>query len=105
MTGGIAVVHQHSERAHAVHALLERVLADAVVDGMDADAGELLHLGDEIRFAIQDDMVAAVRFGDLRFRLARDRTDDVDAEQLRPLTAKEDNEFSKAWSKAANGVG
>ncbi|MEY2694566.1 MAG: hypothetical protein RL142_914 [Actinomycetota bacterium] len=33
-----------------------------------------------------------------------DETFATKLKQLRPLTAKEDNEFSKAWSKAANGV-
>src|SRR5215468_3207728 len=58
---GVAVVHQHSERAHAVERRREGVLADAVEHSRDALRCDRLDGGDEVHLAIEDGVIAAMR--------------------------------------------
>ena len=63
----------------------ESVLADAVIDHVaQLAAGDLLHPRDEILVAIKDDVVAAIRLGELGLFLRADGADDGGAERAWP---------------------
>jgi hypothetical protein len=76
--------------SQGVEALIEGVLAYAVVDDVDALAtGDVFRLFGEVLLSVQDHLVRPGAFGELRLLLGRDGTDGARPAQLRELAQKE----------------
>ncbi len=87
---------QQPARREAAERVLDRVLADGVVDHGNARAtGEAADFAGKIAAAIDHDVIAAMRPRDRRFSLAADAADDPDTEVPRPL-AHEDADAARS---------
>ena len=81
----VAVVHQHSERPHAIETLDEGVPPDSVEHGRDTLRRNRLHRGDKIDLSVEHHVIAAVGLGDFGLFLRAGGADHGRAEMLRPL--------------------
>ena len=78
--------HQHAARRQAIQALVERRLADRIVDDLNAlAAGDPLDLFLEVLARVEHDVVGARLARELRLLVGRHRRDDARAAQLRDL--------------------
>ena len=83
---GVAEARHQAERPQAVERLVPGVLADRVVDDLDAlAAGDLLDARGEVLGAVVDREGGAVVARERAFLVAARRADQLQAERLRPL--------------------
>ena len=78
--------HKHTHWGERIEGRLKGVLAHGIVGDLHARAGRDLHdtLGNVLT-TIEDDVIAAVRFGEFSFFLRTDSADDSGPQVLGPL--------------------
>src|SRR6185312_7941547 len=85
-----AETYEHAEWLDAVQRGREGFLAHAVIDHLaQFAAGDLLHLGDEIFIAVEDDVMRPVLLGELGLVLGTYGADHIGTEIVRPLAGNE----------------
>src|SRR5262245_32473936 len=96
MAGGVAIVHDHSERLHAIERLLKGILANAVEYRRDSARKQPANFSNEVGFAVKNRIIASMSACDRRLVLRAHRSEHGRSQILAPLAEQQPDTAGRA---------